>query len=150
MHGVADRFQQWLKQWSEKRGVPVLEAPKGRRDEFVEPYFKGAKPDQVVAVLKAREPARIMIAIGDRAANRWHLQFAERWVVQFNFYVNDERWGRMFVRMCPTCRSRRESASTSIIGWQTACARRTSTFSKARTHSCGAPNPSACKNWPTS
>ena len=64
-------------------------------------YFKGAKPDEVVAVLKAREPARIMIAIGDRAANSWHLQFAERWVVQFNFYLNDERWGRMFVRMCP-------------------------------------------------
>ena len=50
------------------------------------PIFKGAKPDEVVAVLKAREPARIMIAIGDKAANRWHLQFAERWVVQYNFY----------------------------------------------------------------
>ena len=103
LHGIADRFQQWLKQWSERRNVPVLEAPKGRRDEFVEPYFKGAKPDEVVAVLKAPEPARIMIAIGDRAANRWHLQFAERWVVQFNFYVNDERWGRMSVRMSHTC-----------------------------------------------
>jgi len=52
-------------------------------------------------VLKAREPARIMIAIGDKAINRWHLQFAERWVVQYNFYVNDQRWGRMFVRMGP-------------------------------------------------
>jgi hypothetical protein len=89
LHGIADHFQQWLKPWSEKRNIPVLEAP------------KGAKPDEVVAVLKAREPARIMIAIGDRAANRWHLQFAERWVVQYNFYVNDERWGRMFVRMSP-------------------------------------------------
>jgi hypothetical protein len=39
------------------------EAPKGRRDEFVEPYFKGAEPDEVVVVLKAREPARIKIAI---------------------------------------------------------------------------------------
>ena len=39
-----------------KRNIPVLEAPKGRRDEFVEPYFKGAKPDEVVVVLKAREP----------------------------------------------------------------------------------------------
>jgi hypothetical protein len=36
-------------------------------------------------VLKARGPARIMTAIGNRAANRWHLQFAERWVVQYNF-----------------------------------------------------------------
>src|ERR1700693_6035817 len=99
--GIADRFQQWLNAWSGKRNVPVLEAPKGRRDEFVEPYFRGAKPDEVVAVVKAREPARIMIAIGDRVANRWHLQFAQRWVVQYNFYVNDRQWGRMFVRICP-------------------------------------------------
>jgi hypothetical protein len=101
LRGVADGFQQWLKSWSAKRGVPILDAPKGRRDEFVEPYFKGAEPDAVVVVLKAREPARIMTAIGDKAANRWHLQFAERWVVQYNFYVNDARWGRLFVRMCP-------------------------------------------------
>ncbi len=101
LRGIADHFQQWLKAWSAKRNIPVLEAPKGRRDEFVEPYFKGAEPDEVVVVLKAREPARIMIAIGDKAKNRWHLQIAERWVVQYNFYLNDERWGRMFVRMCP-------------------------------------------------
>ena len=99
--GIADRFQQWLKAWSEKHKVPVLEAPQGRRDEFVEPYFRGAKPDEPVVVLKAREPARIMIAIGDKAVNRWHLQFARRWVVQYNFYVNDRRWGRMFIRICP-------------------------------------------------
>lgn len=101
LRSIADRFQLWLKPWSQKRNIPVLEAPKGRRDEFIEPYFRGAKPDEIVAILKAREPARIMIAIGDKAANRWHLQFAERWVVQYNFYVNDQRWGRMFVRMCP-------------------------------------------------
>ncbi len=101
LRGIADRFQQWLASWVQRRDIPVLDAPKGRRDEFVEPYFKGAKPDEVVAVLKAREPARIMIAIGDKAANRWHLQFAERWVVQYNFYINDAKWGRMFVRMCP-------------------------------------------------
>ena len=40
-----------------------------------------------------------MIAIG--AGDRWHLQFAQRWVVQYNFYINDRRWGRMFVRICP-------------------------------------------------
>src|SRR5467141_3167817 len=78
-----------------------VDAPKGRRDEFIDPYFERAKPDAVVAILKAREPARIMIAIGDRVANRWHLQFAQRWVVQYNFYINDRNWGRMFVRICP-------------------------------------------------
>src|SRR6202008_1118169 len=56
---------------------------------------------QVVVVVKAREPARIMTAIGDKKVNRWHLQIAERWVVQYNFYVNDARGGRIFVRMCP-------------------------------------------------
>jgi hypothetical protein len=70
-----------------------VEAPRGRRDEFVEPYFKRAKPDQAVVILKAREPARIMIAIGNKQENRWHLQITQRWVQQYNFYVNDRRWG---------------------------------------------------------
>jgi hypothetical protein len=48
-----------------------LEAPEGDDDEsprnkFVEPYFKDAKPYQAVAVVKARQPARILIAIGDK------------------------------------------------------------------------------------
>jgi len=30
-----------------------------------------------------------------------HLEYKQRWVNQFNFYLNDARWGRMFVRMCP-------------------------------------------------
>jgi hypothetical protein len=35
-------------------------------------------PATVAVNLKAREPARIMIAIGDKAANQWHLQLAQR------------------------------------------------------------------------
>ena len=98
---IADQFQCWVKNRSEKWAAPILDAPEGRRDEFIEPYFRKAKPDQVVAILKAREPARIMTAIGSAKENRWHLQIAQRWVIQYNFYLNDARWGRMFVRMCP-------------------------------------------------
>lgn len=98
---IADQFSNWVKNRSEKWSAPILDAPDGRRDDFVEPYFKRAKPDQVVAILKAREPARIMTAIGTPKENRWHLQMAQRWVVQYNFYVNDARWGKMFVRLCP-------------------------------------------------
>lgn len=101
LRGAAEQFQGWVKEQAGKWNAPIVEAPKGRRDEFVEPYFSGAKPDRVVVILKAREPARIMTAIGDKKVNRWHLQIAARWVVQYNFYVNDQRWGRMFVRMCP-------------------------------------------------
>jgi hypothetical protein len=54
LHGIADHFQKWLKGWTENAKVPVVDAPKGRRDEFVDPYFKRAKPDAIVVVLKAR------------------------------------------------------------------------------------------------
>jgi hypothetical protein len=101
LRGIAEQFQTWLKTWAIKRNIPVVEAPQGRRDDFVDPYFNRAKPDEVVVILKAREPARIMTAVDDSKTNRWHLQIANRWVVQYNFYINDRRWGRMFVRICP-------------------------------------------------
>lgn len=99
--GIADQFQNWVVNRSQKWDAPILDVPEGRRDKFLDPYFRKAKPNQVVAIVKGREPARIMTAIGNKKENRWHLQIAQRWVVQYNFYVNDERWGRMFVRMCP-------------------------------------------------
>jgi hypothetical protein len=103
---IADQFQYWLKNRSEKWDAPILEAPEGegdesRRDRFLDAYFQNAKPNQVVAVLKAREPARILVAIGDKDNDSPHLEYKQRWVNQFNFYLNDARWGRMFVRMCP-------------------------------------------------
>jgi hypothetical protein len=99
LRDIAQQFQNWLKNRCQRWGAPILDAPEGRRDDFVDPYFKHAKNDAVVVILKAREPARIMIAIG--AEDRWHLQLAQRWIVQYNFYLNDQRWGRMFFRICP-------------------------------------------------
>ena len=101
LRDVAGQFHGWVKNRSAAWGAPILDAPTDPRDKFVEPYFRHAKPDQIVAILKAREPARMLIAIGKKAENRWHLQFAQRWVIQYNFYVNDSAWGRMFVRVCP-------------------------------------------------
>src|SRR5437879_1648573 len=98
---IAEQFQNTVKNRSWKWNAPILEAPEGRRDDFVEPYFRHARPDQLVVILKAREPARILTAIGNKKDNRWHLQLAQRWVVQYNFYVNDRHWGRMFVRISP-------------------------------------------------
>ena len=103
----------------------------------------GAGPDQVIVILKAREPARIMTAIGDKKLNRWHLQIVDRWIVQYNFYISDHYWGRMFVRMCPYLPlSVLGSVLISIIGWRTACARRRSISSNARMHFFGAEHPS--------
>src|SRR5712671_6129560 len=68
LRGAAEQFQVWVKERAVAWNAPIVEAPKGRRDEFVDPYFKGAGPDQIVIILKAREPARIMTAIGDKKA----------------------------------------------------------------------------------
>jgi hypothetical protein len=101
LRDIADQYRNWVKNRSLKWQAPILEAPEGRRDEFLDPYFRRARPDEVVAIIKAREPARILIAIGDKKENRWHLELKQRWVEQYNFYVNDSHWGRMFVRVCP-------------------------------------------------
>jgi hypothetical protein len=99
LRDIANEYHSWIEQQAQLWHAPILDAPKERRDEFVEPYFRRARPDDVVLIIKAREPARILIAIG--ADDRWHLQFAQRWVIHYNIYVNDRSWGRLFVRMCP-------------------------------------------------
>lgn len=101
LRDIASQYHNWVKNRMQAWGAPLLEAPEGRRDEFVEPYFRRAKPDEVVVILKAREPARLLIATGNKQDNRWFLQLVQRWVIQYNFYVNDRHWGRMFVRVCP-------------------------------------------------
>ncbi|MGH9201662.1 MAG: hypothetical protein ACRD2A_10560, partial [Vicinamibacterales bacterium] len=96
---IATQYQRWVIARAAEWGTPIVDAPAGRRDTFVEPYFRRAKPDAVVVIVKGREPARILTAIGK--GDRWHLQYARRWVIQYNFYVHDAKWGRMFVRLCP-------------------------------------------------
>ena len=96
---IATQYQRWVLAQAKAWRTPIVEAPAGRRDAFVEPHFRRTKPDQVVVIVKGREPARILTAIGK--ADRWHLQYARRWVIQYNFYLNDAEWGRMFVRLCP-------------------------------------------------
>ena len=99
LRDIATQYHNWVKNRSQKWGVPIQEDPPGRRDDFVARYFRRAQPDQVVAIIKAREPATIMTAIGKD--DRWHLEMKRRWVEQYNFYVQDSRWGQMFVRVCP-------------------------------------------------
>ena len=99
---IADQFQYWLKNRAEKWGTPLLEAPqRERRDDFVQKYLRGCPSDHVAVILKAREPARILVAIGGEKNDSPHLELKQRWVNQYNFYLNDKRWGRMFVRLCP-------------------------------------------------
>jgi hypothetical protein len=96
---VAHQYHHWVEQSAQKWEVEIVEDPKGRRDEFVKPYFHKAQPDQVVVIIRAREPAGIMTAVG--GGQKWHLETKYRWVKQYNFYLQDGEWGPMFVRVCP-------------------------------------------------
>ena len=99
---IADQFQYWVRNRSEKWGAPIVDAPEAeRRDDFVLKYLQHAEADQVAVILKGREPARILVAIGGKDNDSPHLEFKQRWVNQYNFYLNDKHWGPMFVRMCP-------------------------------------------------
>jgi hypothetical protein len=99
LRDIANQYERWVNARAAQWHVPIVDAPAGRRDEFVEPYFRRAQPDQIVVILKAREPARILVAIGKD--DRWHLEYKRRWVIQYNFYLQDRDWGRLFVRLCP-------------------------------------------------
>ncbi len=67
LNGIAEQYKNWVTNRSQKWDVPVLEPPDGRRDDFLDPYFMQAEAGQVVAILRAREPGRILVAnaIGD-------------------------------------------------------------------------------------
>jgi hypothetical protein len=65
LRDIAAQYQHWVTARAAAWAVRILDAPaEQRRDTFVEPYFRRAQPDHVVVILKAREPARILVAIG--------------------------------------------------------------------------------------
>src|SRR5438876_3852475 len=100
LRDIANQYQNWVTNRSLAWDAPILDDPGDRRDQFMERYFRRARPDQIVAILKAREPARILVSIGKKETG-CHLEFKSRWVNQYNFYLNDRKFGRMFVRVCP-------------------------------------------------
>ena len=146
LRDIATQYHNWVKNRSQKWGLPIQEDPPGRRDDFVARYFRRAQPDQVVAIIKAREPATIMTAIGKD--DRWHLEMKRRWVEQYNFYIQDSRWGQMFVRVCPISPSPPGSVSISITGSPCACRSAVSAFSSALTPSCNVLIRRPCRNSP--
>jgi hypothetical protein len=102
LRAIAEQFKQWLKGLGRKPGYTEWGAPNGPCDEFVDRYFKRAKPAQVVIVLTAREPARIMTG---SATNRRTARLAPsvRGSMGRPVQLLHHRpgVGTMFVRICP-------------------------------------------------
>ena len=47
---VANQYHNWAERSAQEWGVEIVDDPKGRRDDFVNPYFEKAQPDQVGGV----------------------------------------------------------------------------------------------------
>jgi len=92
LHDISERYHQWVENQARQWKVPILEDPEGRREDIVAPYFTHAKADRMVAIIKAREPAHILVSIGGRESRGCHLERNRRWVMQYNFYLKIESW----------------------------------------------------------
>ena len=47
LRDIATQYEHWVKVRAAQWGAPILEAPAGRRDEFVERSFRHAQSDQI-------------------------------------------------------------------------------------------------------
>ena len=88
-----------------------------------------------------------MIAIGTE--ERWHLQLAQRWIVQYNFYINDQRWGGMFVRMSPYLPFSARVCLNQHYWLANRMREAAIDFRQCSTRSSDAVSPRSCKSWPT-
>src|SRR5580700_11031974 len=91
---ISNDYEKWMKEEMVNSQCPLLEDPGDRRDEFMEPRFATAQPDQIVGIIKAREPVSILTAVGEKGKST-HLETEWRWVNQYNYYVQDRDFGPM-------------------------------------------------------
>jgi len=104
---------------------------------------------KVLTQPKGTRTSRILTAIGNKKDNRWHLQLAQRWVIQYNFYVNDRHWGRMFVRLSPYFPFSARVCLNQHHWLAGACSKRIFDFQQTTNAFLRCRNPSGYKNWPT-
>jgi hypothetical protein len=98
--GVSDEYHRFVGRLAAEQRVPIVEPPKGvRREDWVEPFYRRLGSRFGIAViLKSRENARIAVSYATpNGGNR--IEVLTRFVWQYYFYLRDEEWGRMFVRI---------------------------------------------------
>jgi hypothetical protein len=92
-------YHVWLTHHAQEKGIDIVEPPADiRREDWVEPYYQQLGKRQGIAViLKAREPERIAVHF----AKSNDITVERRYVNLYYFYLHDEHYGRMFLRLCP-------------------------------------------------
>lgn len=97
---ISGDYHRWVEALGDRWNVPIVEPPKGvRREEWVEPYFQHRQEPGLAVILKSREAARV--AVSRATQGQPHIEMQPRFVWQYYFYLRDNDFGRMFVRVCP-------------------------------------------------
>lgn len=94
-------YHEFISQLAKQMSVPIVQPPKEvRREDWVQPYYRklGEKPG-IAVILKTREQARI--AVSQPTTGQPHIDLKTRFVWQYYFYLNDSKFGQMWLRICP-------------------------------------------------
>jgi hypothetical protein len=99
---VSDDYHRFVGQMPTTQGVQIVEPPKGvRREDWVEPFYKAfGRRFGIVVILKSRENARVAVSYPTPSGGN-RIEVCTRFVWQYYFYLRDQDWGRMFLRICP-------------------------------------------------
>jgi hypothetical protein len=97
---ISNDYHHFVQGLAEQRHVEIVQPPKDiRREDWVEPYYQNLQGQNGIAViLKSRENARVAVSF-PRQGN--HVELCNRFVWQYYFYLQDQDFGRMFLRICP-------------------------------------------------
>src|SRR5512135_278446 len=97
---ISNDYHHFVQGLAEQRHLEIVQPPKDiRREDWVEPYYQNLQGQNGIAViLKSRENARVAVSF-PRQGN--HVELCNRFVWQYYFYLQDQDFGRMFLRICP-------------------------------------------------
>jgi hypothetical protein len=97
---VSDDYHRFVARLAAEQHIPIVQPPKGvRREDWVEPFYQRLGSRFGIAViLKSRENARIAVSYATATGGN-RIEILTRFIWQYYFYLRDQEWGRMFVRV---------------------------------------------------
>ena len=99
---ISSHYHSWVHTLARELAIPIVVPPKGvRREDWVEEYYHQPQTEQhgIAVILKSREKSKVTVSY--KTTGLPHLEVIPRWVLQYNFYLQDADFGRLFLRICP-------------------------------------------------
>src|SRR5579859_5801033 len=97
---ASEDYHEFVAELAVKQRIQIVEPPKGvRREDWVEPFYKSfGRRFGIVVILKSRENARVAVSYATPSGGN-RIEVCTRFVWQYYFYLRDQDWGRMFLRI---------------------------------------------------